>query len=218
MCSKWQWNDSTKSHTHSLIGNQSTLYETHWEMHQTRLKDYKRGWKNYRCLNPYFRIKKRLERLPKGRRREWRYPDPQSMVYAEVDNTDFNKRYKYTTFAKSQDRRMFKAMPRKIAFLYGNEFLLKDDNYRYPLPQLEDRLMPGQQILFKGLYDRVSDNLYNPRQLLPTGTGPILSEEEVSTEVSGVNYNDCEENDTEMEEMTVRASTDTSGSERAQEE
>ena len=95
-------------------------------MHQTRMKDYKRGWKNYRSLNPYFRIKKRLERLPKGRRRERRYPDPQDMVYAEVDNNNFNKRYKYTTFAKSQDRRMFRAVPRKIAFLYGNKFLLKD--------------------------------------------------------------------------------------------
>ena len=114
-----------------------------WEMHQTRLRDYKRGWKNYRSLNPYFRIKKRLERLPKGRRREWRYPDPQDMVYAEVDNTDFNKRYKYTTFAKSQDRRMFRAVPRRIAFLYGNKFLLKDDNYRYPLPHQEDELIPG---------------------------------------------------------------------------
>ena len=61
---------------------------------------------------------------------------------------------------------MFRAVPRKIAFLYGNKFLLKDDNYKYPLPQLEDRLMPRQQILFKGLYDRVSDCLYNPRQLL----------------------------------------------------
>ena len=40
----------------------------------------------------------------------------------------------------------------------------------------EDRLIEGEQILFKGLYDRVSDNLYNPRQLLPTGTGPVLSE------------------------------------------
>ena len=44
------------------------LVQDPWEMHQTRLKDYKRGWKNYRSLNPYFRIKKRLERLPKGRR------------------------------------------------------------------------------------------------------------------------------------------------------
>ena len=39
-----------------------------------------------------------------------------------------------------------------------------------------------------------------------------------STEVSGVNYNDCEENDTEVEETAVKASTDTNGSERAQEE
>ena len=31
------------------------------------------------------------------------------------------------------------------------------------------------------------------------------------------NDNDCEENDTEIEEMAVKASTDTSGSERAQE-
>ena len=93
----------------------------------------------------------------------WRYPDPQEMVYAEVDNTNLNKRYKYTTFAKSQDRRMFRAVPRRIAFLYGNKFLLKDDNYRYPLPQLEDRRIPGQQILFRGLYDRVSDNLYIPK-------------------------------------------------------
>ena len=98
------------------------------------------------------------------------------MVYAEVDNNNFNKRYKYTTFAKSQDRRMFRAVPRRIVFLYGNKFLLKDDNYEYPLPCLEDRLIPGQQILFRGLYDRVSDSLYNPRQLLTTGFGPVLSE------------------------------------------
>ena len=45
------------------------------------------------------------------------------------------------------------------------------------------------------------------------------NEEEESTEVSGVDYNDndCEENDTEMEETAVKASTDTSGGERAQE-
>ena len=44
------------------------------------------------------------------------------------------------------------------------------------LSQLEDRLISGKQILFKGLYDRVSDCLYNPRQLLTTGFGPVLSE------------------------------------------
>ena len=71
---------------------------------------------------------------------------------------------------------MFRAVPRKIAFLYGNKFLLKDDNYRYPLPHLEDELIEGEQILFKGFYDRVSDCLYNPRQLLTTGYGPVLSE------------------------------------------
>ena len=98
------------------------------------------------------------------------------MVYAEVDNNNFNKRYKYTTFGKGQDRRMFRVVPRRIAFLYGNKFLLKDDNYGYPLPHQEDELIEGEQILFKGLYDRVSDSLYNPRQLLTTGFGPVLSE------------------------------------------
>ena len=125
---------------------------------------------------PLFQNQEEAGEITQGRRREWRYPDPQDMVYAEVDNTDFNKRYKYTTFAKSQDRRMFRAVPRRIAFFYGNKILLKDDNYRYPLPHQEDELIEGEQILFKGLYDRVSDNLYNPRQLLTTGFGPVLSE------------------------------------------
>ena len=42
------------------------------------------------------------------------------------------------------------------------------------------------------------------------------SEEEESTEVSDVDYNsnDCEENDTEIEETAVKANTDTNGSER----
>lgn len=91
------------------------------DMHMTRLQDYQ-TWPNYADLMPYIL-------------------DKDAEYYPEIDPENHMKRFRYYTFMKGMDRHVYDRIPRKIAYVIGNKFLLEGD------PPTNDYLYDARQLL-----------------------------------------------------------------------
>ena len=108
----------------------------------------------------------------------------QEKCYVEVNKDKPGERLRYSTLMKVSDRHLFSTRPRRLRYVVGNKFILKGDKINTEIESDESerilgtikiptkygmmqRTKPMHEIRWKGLWDKNSDKLYAPDQLLP---------------------------------------------------
>ena len=100
------------------------------------------------------------------------------------------ERFRYKPMIKAPDRHLYSTRPRRLQYVVGNKFILRGDKINTErvsdeqgpemkgkitevvydeeeLPTIVEMNVPMQDIRWKGLWDKNSNNLYAPDQLLP---------------------------------------------------
>ena len=134
---------------------------------------------NYHYMRPYYSIKDMDEYGPMVFLNDEKY-------YVEVQKDKPGERFRYARFIKAPDRHLYSTRPRELRFVVGNKFILRGDKINTEVEPDErvrtlgrmtlevptkygvlQRSVPAHEIRWKGLWDKNSDKLYAPDQLLP---------------------------------------------------
>ena len=106
--------------------------------------------------------------------------------YVEVQKNKPGERFRYKPMIKAPDRHLYSTRPRELKFVVGNKFILRGDEINTEIEPDErvrtlerrtlevptkygvlHRSVPVYEMRWKGLWDKNSDKLYAPDQLLP---------------------------------------------------
>ena len=104
--------------------------------------------------------------------------------YVEVQKENPGQRFRYHPLMKAPDRHLYSTRPRELSYVVGNKFILRGEKInteREPDERVTilttkviptkygvvQRTFPSHEIRWKGLWDKNSDKLYAPDQLLP---------------------------------------------------
>ena len=145
-------------------------------MGRVRRNDY-RKYPNYQYMRPYYSIEDMDEYGPMVFLNDEKY-------YVEVQKDKPGERFRYHPFMKAPDRHLYSTRPRELKFVVGNKFILRGDEINTEIePDESERILgtikiptkygmmqrtkPMHEIRWKGLWDKNSDKLYAPDQLLP---------------------------------------------------
>ena len=120
--------------------------------------------------------------------------------YVEVQKDKPGWRFRYHPLMKAPDRHLYSTRPRELKYVVGNKFILRGDKINTDSePDESERILdtikiptkygvmqrtkPMHEIRWKGLWDKNSDKLYAPDQLLPEEEYKSKHEEEFNAQM-----------------------------------